>query len=269
MAPSPVKTVALEAGLHVLQPDKVRDAGFINELKNIRPSVIVTVAYGQILSSEIISLPEKGCINVHASLLPQYRGAAPINQAIINGDKETGITTMLMDEGMDTGDILLQERTEILPDETAGELSRRLSVIGAGLLLETLRRIEEGSLDPEEQRGEASFAPLLKKSDGIIQWTRPAKELYDFIRGMNPWPGAYSFLKGDMIKILRSEAVDGDAEAGVITEVSKNRLLVGTGEGLLSLLEVQPPGKRPMEIKAFLQGRRPEQGMRFYDKPVA
>jgi methionyl-tRNA formyltransferase len=269
MAPSPVKAAALEAGLHVIQPEKVRDADFINELKSIDPSVIVTVAYGQILPLEILSLPEKGCVNIHASLLPKYRGAAPINQAIINGDAETGITTMLMDEGMDTGDILLQKVTEIMPDETAGGLSERLSVIGADILLETLKKIESGSLKPEEQRGDASFAPLLKKSDGIIQWARPAKELHDFIRGMNPWPGAYTFIKGDMIKVLRSEAVDGDGEAGVVSAVTNNELLVGTGEGLLALLEVQPSGKRPMEIKAFLQGRKLEEGMRFNDKSVA
>lgn len=269
IVPSPVKADAQEAGLRILQPENLQGTGFIEELKDIGPSVIVTVAYGQILPSEVINLPEMGCINVHASLLPKYRGATPISQAIINGDTETGITTIFMDEGMDTGDILLQKKAGIFSYDTAGSLSERLSIIGADILLLTLKKLEEGNLIAEPQIGEASFAPLLKKSDGLIQWTRPAKELYDFTRGMNPWPCAYSFLEGDMIKVLRSMVMDGEGEAGVANLISKKELIVGTGRGLLSILEVQPPGKRPMDIRAFLQGRRLQEGTRFYDKSVA
>ncbi|MDO8283109.1 MAG: methionyl-tRNA formyltransferase [Thermodesulfovibrionia bacterium] len=269
IAYSPVKAAADAAGLRIIQPDRVRDTGFIEELRKIGADVIVTAAYGQILPREILNMPEKGCINVHASLLPKYRGASPISQSVINGDTETGVTTMLMDEGMDTGDILLQEKVEVSYTDTAGSLSRRLSVVGAELLLLTLERLEEGGIVPKPQAGEVSFAPLLKKSDAIIQWERTAIDLYNFIRGMNPWPCAYTFLEGDMIKILRSERMDGEAEAGVVSMVTKKEIFVGTGKGLLSILEVQAPGKRPMDIKAFLQGRRIHEGVRFNDKPAA
>ncbi|MBI4825366.1 MAG: methionyl-tRNA formyltransferase [Nitrospirae bacterium] len=269
IAHSPVKAAAHEAGLIIIQPEKVRDPGFVEELSKVGSDVIVTAAYGQILPPAILHLPEKGCINVHASLLPKYRGASPINRAVINGDKETGVTTMMMDEGMDTGDMLLQKRTLIFSHDTAGSLSERLSIVGAELLILTLKKLEEGSIAPQPQTGEASFAPLLKKSDGIIQWERPAAELYNFIRGMNPWPCAYTFLEDDMIKILGSERIDGEGEAGVIFRVSKKEMLVGTGKGLLSIIEVQAPGKRPMDIMAFLQGRRIQEGVRFHDKPAA
>lgn len=268
IAPSPVKTAALNAKLRIIQPERVRDSGFIDELKEIGAEAVITAAYGQILPPEILNIPEKGCINVHASLLPKYRGAAPVNQAIINGDRETGITTMLMDEGMDTGDILLQKKIEISHDDTAGSLLQRLSVLGADVLLLTLQKMEEGGIVPKPQTGEATFAPLLKKSDGLIQWKRTAMELYDFIRGMNPWPCAYSFLEDDMIKVLRSERSDGDGEPGVAVIVSKKEMVIGTGSGLLSILEVQAPGKRPMDIKAFLQGRSLKEGVRFHDKPL-
>ncbi len=265
---SPVKSESMEAGLDVIQPERVNDAGFIEELRSLSADIIVTAAYGQILPSEIIDMPDKGCINIHPSLLPKYRGASPVNQAIIDGEVETGVTTMLMDEGMDTGDILLQKSIGILPDETAGGLSGRLSEAGAGLMLETLEELEKGGIVPRPQNGDASFAPLRKKSDGLIQWARTARELYDFTRGMNPWPCAHTFLGSDMIKILRTEAVDGDGEAGTVIRVDKKALVAGTGSGLLSILEVQPPGKRAMDIRSFLQGRKIQEGTRFYDKPV-
>lgn len=265
----PVKIEAQNRGLKIYQPVKVKDADFIEVLKSLRPSVIVVVAYGQILSPEIIRLPGFGCINVHASLLPKYRGAAPVNWAIINGEEKTGITTMLMDEGMDTGPVLLQEEVRIKSDDTAGSLTLRLSGIGAGVLIQTLKILEDGGLKPVPQTGEASYAPVLKKTDGLIQWSKSADELCNFIRGMNPWPGSYGFLDGERVKILRAVSMEGDGEKGVIEEVTKDRLLVGTGKGLLSITEIQPSGKPVMNVKAFLQGRGLRKGIRLYEKPVA
>jgi methionyl-tRNA formyltransferase len=259
----PVKLVAQSAELKIFQPRKVREADFISELKTMNPSVIVVVAYGRILPSEIIRLPEFGCVNVHASLLPEYRGAAPINWALINGENKTGITTMLMDEGMDTGPALLQEEVEIKPEDTAGSLSRTLSKTGADILIQTLKGLENGSLKPGPQEGEISYAPILKKTDGFIQWSKSAKDIYNFIRGVNPWPGAYGFIEGKRIKIIKAGELDGNGEPGLIDSVTKNELYVGAGRGRLSILEVQLSGKPVMTIKAFLQGRRLKQGMRF------
>jgi methionyl-tRNA formyltransferase len=268
LTPSPVKIEAQRAGLKILQPQKVKDPDFIKELKMMNPSAIVVVAFGQILPPEIIHLPELGCINVHASLLPRYRGAAPINWVLINGEKVTGITTILMDEGMDTGPILLQEKEEIRSDDTVESLSLRLSEMGANVLLKTLKGLEKRRLKPTPQVGDATYAPILKKTDGLIKWSRSAIELSNFIRGVNPWPGAYSFLEGERVKILKAEPVNEEGEAGVIEEVTKGKLLVGTGKGMLSILEIQPAGKSIMTIKAFLQGRVIKKGMRFHEKPM-
>ncbi len=270
----PVKIEAQKAGLRILQPQKVKEADFINELKVLNPSVIVVVAYGQILPSEIIHLPKLRCINIHASLLPKYRGAAPINWAIINGEEKTGITTMLMDEGMDTGPVLLQEEIEIKSGDTTRSLSQKLSKIGADLLIPTLQGLEHGSLKPRPQIGDASYAPILKKANGFIQWSKSAEELCNFIKGMNPWPGAYGFIKGERFKILKavpvipnrkniSNGTDKCGEAGMIDRVTKNELHVDTGKDKISILEIQPAGKPVMSIKAFLQGRKLKEGMRF------
>lgn len=264
----PVKIEAQRHALTVLQPEKARETDFIKRIKELNPSVIVVVAYGQILPPEIIHLPELGCINLHASLLPKYRGAAPISWAIINGEKKTGITTMLMDEGMDTGPVLLQEEIEIKAEDTTGSLSKILAEKGADLLIKTLRMLKEGDIKPRPQSGEASYAPLLKKRDGLIDWSIPARELHNFIRGVTPWPGAYTFLEGERIKVLKAIPVDGEGGAGVIERVKKDELVVGTGDGLLSILEVQPEGRSAMDIKSFLQGRRINSGMRFYENPV-
>ncbi|MBI4688608.1 MAG: methionyl-tRNA formyltransferase [Nitrospirae bacterium] len=265
---SPVKEEALKAGLKILQPVRVKNPEFISELRLLNPSAIVVVAYGQILPPEIIHMPAYGCINIHASLLPKYRGAAPINWAIINGENTTGVTTMLMDEGMDTGPMLLQEYIRIEKDDTAGSLSEKLSITGADLLIKTLKGLEDGGLKPTLQAGEATYAPLLRKTDGVINWSKTAKELTNFIRGMNPWPGAYSFLEGKRVKILKADTSYGDADAGVINEASKEGLLVGTGDGLLSIFEIQPEGKPVMSVKSFLQGRELRQGMRFYEETI-
>jgi methionyl-tRNA formyltransferase len=265
VTPSPVKVTARESGIEVFQPERIKDHDFISVVMSLKPDAIAVVAYGQILPAGIINLPEYGCINVHASLLPRYRGAAPINWAIIRGEKYTGITTMLMDEGMDTGPVLIRKETEILPDDSAGSLSQRLSEIGAELLLQTLQGVKLGSLVPSPQSGEPTYAPLLKKADGLIPWTRSAGDLSFFIRGMNPWPGAYTYTGGERIKILKAVPLDGDAEPGVVAKVSTNELYVGTGKGLLSVRELQPPGKQAMEVRAYLMGRRVKQGIRFHD----
>ncbi len=259
----PVKVEAQNAGITVLQPQKVRDADFISELKRLSPDVIVVVAYGQIFPAEIINMPKFGCVNIHASLLPKYRGAAPINQAIINGEKETGISTMLMDEGMDTGPVLLKETTEIVPEDTAGSLSLRLSNIGGDLIVKTLRGLADGTLKSVPQDEGATYASLMNKTDGLIQWSKSAEELSNLVRGMNPWPGAYGFIDGQRYKILKAVPVEGEGEPGVIVRATKDELHVSTGHGALSILEIQPSGKPAMPIHSLLQGRRLKEGMRF------
>ncbi len=266
---SPVKHEALKAGLRIFQPQKVRAPDFTKKLETLNPSIIIVVAFGQFLPSEILHLPKFGCINIHASLLPKYRGAAPINRAIIRGDEKTGITTMLMDEGMDTGPVLLQQEIEIKAEDTAESLSYRLSKIGADILSRTLKGLEEGVLKPMHQKGDVLYAPLLRKTDGLIQWSKSAIELCNFIRGMNPWPGAYSFLDGERIKILKAVSINRDGQVGVIDKVGKYELLVGTGKDMLSIFEIQRAGKPVMTVKAFLQGRRLKEGMKFCDKQEA
>lgn len=261
--PCPVKVEARKAGLRILQPLRVKEENFIEELKNIEPSVIVVAAYGQILPSAIIHLPEFGCVNIHGSLLPKYRGAAPVNWAIINGETMTGITTMLMDEGMDTGPELLRDEVPITPDDTAGSLLSKLSACGADLLIPTLGGLASGNLKPVPQTGEPSYAPILKKADGLIQWSDSAEALCNFVRGMNPWPGAYSYVEGERFKILRAKPLDGDGEAGIIETASRNELIVAAGRGKISVLEIQPAGKPVIQVKAFLQGRKLREGMRF------
>ncbi|MBS1111744.1 MAG: fmt [Nitrospirae bacterium] len=265
---SPVKENAQSAGLNILQPKKVKEAAFLEELKRLNPDAIVTAAYGQLLPSDIIRLPKFGCVNIHASLLPKYRGAAPVNWAIINGDKTSGITMMLMDEGMDTGPILLQREEAIRDEDTAGTLSERLSLLGAEALIKTLDILEKGLIKPVPQSGDASSAPLLRKENGLIKWLLSADQLNNFIRGVNPWPGAYTFLDGRRIKILKAVSAGGSGEAGVIFSVTKDQLLVGTGRGLLRLVEVQTAGKPVMDVKLFMQGRSLREGMKFNDEPL-
>ena len=272
--PCPVKREAQKAGLTVLQPQRVKDQRFIGNLKELNPSAIVVVAYGQILPPDIIRLPRHGCINVHASLLPKYRGAAPINWAIINGEKKTGVSIMIMDEGMDTGPVVSQRETDIHEDDTAGSLSDRLSQIGADVLIASLKGIEDASLIARPQTDDVTYAPLMKKSDGAIQWSKSAESLLDFVRGMHPWPGAFSFLEGKRIKILKagpvtasggsvSGGMNNKGDAGVIETVSGDELIVSTGSGRVSIRELQQAGKPPMDVKSFLQGRKLKEGMRF------
>ncbi len=253
----PVKLAAQDAGFTVYQPRRVREQEFIESLRKLNPDVIVVSAYGQILPKDILFLPKYGCINIHASLLPAYRGAAPINWAIINGEPFTGITIMQMDEGMDTGAILLQERTPIDPHDTAGTLTEKMSQLGARMITSALPLLESGKLKPVEQNGsKATLAPILKKEDGIIDWKLPAHEIHNRVRGLSPWPGAYTFLDGKMIKIIESEATSGTGEPGLLYGTERNTLAVGTGSGLLRILSLQPAGKKPMPAGDFLRGYR-------------
>ncbi len=256
--PPPVKELALSYGLNVIQPGRL-DEAFAEAIEKTASEFLVVAAYGRILPGRVLSIPSIAPVNVHASLLPKWRGASPIARAIINGDSVTGITTMLMDEGLDTGAILLQEKTEIRHGDDAQSLSERLAEIGAMLLVKTLKGMREGLITPRRQEGQASYAPPLKKEDGLADWSRPAKALYDFVRGMYPWPGAYFFLNGERVRIIKAAVAEGHGSPGVV-EKARGALLVGTGEGLLSLVQVQPEGKKPMSAAAFLQGRKIREG---------
>jgi methionyl-tRNA formyltransferase len=258
-----VKVAAEELGLTVYQPKRVREPEFIDILKQLAPDIIVVAAYGQILPKAILELPRRGCINIHASLLPAYRGAAPINWAIITGGRETGVSIMQMDEGMDTGAVLLEESLPIEPGDTAGTLTEKLSVLGAKLIREALPGIEAGTLAPRPQDGsKATLAPLLKKEDGIIDWTLTAQEIGNRVRGFSPWPGAFTFLEGTMVKLLKADVVPGTDDAGAIA-VQGNDLVVGTGRDLLRLQMVQPAGKKAMTAADFLRGHRGLTGKKF------
>lgn len=259
---SPVKQVAARAGLPILQPLKMKDPAFVEALTAWRPDLIAVAAFGRILPKLILDLPPQGCINVHGSLLPKYRGAGPIQWAIINGETETGITTMLMDEGMDTGAMLLQEAVAIEPDDTAGSLSSKLAVVGGRLLVETLRRLKAGTLTPRPQdHSQATLAPLLKKEDGVIDWTLPAASIANRLRGLSPWPGAYTALNGERWTIWKAAVLPVDASRklpaappGTILAAGKEGLLVMTGDGWLNLLEIQPANSRRMAASQYLAG---------------
>jgi len=259
-----VKVAALEMGLAVYQPKRAADPDVIESLRRLAPEAIVVAAYGQILPKEILALPTFGCINIHASLLPLYRGAAPINWAIIHGETHTGNTIMQMDEGMDTGAILLQEAIPISPKDTAGTLTEKLSVLGAKLITIALPLIEAGKLKPQPQdRSKATLAPLLKKEDGLINWKLSATDIQNHVRGLTPWPGAYTFLDATMIRILETNALQGDGEPGMIGEGVQGSLDVGTGSGLLRVIRLQPAGKKPMSSADFLRGHRGIEGKKF------
>jgi len=253
-SPSPVEAFAVERGLRALTPRDVKEASFIEELKAEAPDLIVVVAYGQILPEKILAIPRLGCVNLHASLLPQYRGAAPINRVIMDGAVETGNTTMIMDRGMDTGPMLLREKVAIGEDETAEGLRERLSARGAGLLVKTIRALMEGGIEAEPQDDSlATYAPSLKKIEGLIDWTKGALEIKNLVRGVYPWPGAYTFRKGKVLKVhkVRLGPLDfSGGEAGTIVVVEKESFFVAAGSGLLEILEVQPENKKKMAAGA-------------------
>jgi len=264
LTPPAVKVAAEQSGLAVFQPKRVREPASIEAVRAMGPEAIVVAAYGQILPRELLLLPRYGCINIHASLLPAYRGAAPINWAIINGETRTGITIMQMDEGMDTGAVLAQESIPVGPRDTAGDLTEKLAELGSWLIVDTLSRIEAGGVTAVPQDpARATMAPLLKKEDGLIDWRMSAREIHNRVRGLYPWPGAYGFLDGRLIKVLATEPADGTGEPGVLYEQGRDGLAAGTGQGLLRIISVQPEGKKPLSTPEFLRGHRGAAGKKF------
>lgn len=272
---SPVKEYALEKNIPVYQPIKVRNnKEFIDKIKNLNPDVICVVAYGKILPKEILEIPKYGCINVHASLLPKYRGAAPIQWAVLNGDKETGVTTMYMDVGMDTGDMILKEKVEIGEDETTGELWDRLSKIGGELLVQTLKQIENGTAPREKQSDNFTMAPMLNKEMSKIDWkNKTAQEIKNLVRGLNPIMGAYTFLKGKKIKFWKVdvsnkkldeiEDVDNLENGTILLADQKEGLFIKTKEGVLKVIEIQGENAKRMSIGDFLRGNSIENLEKF------
>lgn len=260
---TPVKEKALEYDIPVFQPVKVREKSCVEKLDSYKADVIVVVAFGQILPREILELTPYGCINVHASLLPKYRGAAPIQWSIIDGETVTGVTTMQMDEGLDTGDMLLKTEVPLEPDETGGSLHDKLSAAGAKLCVETLKALEEKTVTPEKQ-GETptKYARMLDKELGKIDWTKDAASIERLVRGLNPWPSAYTSWEGKTMKIWSAEVVDRESKApcGTVAEVTKTDFSVQTGKGLLKVTELQIPGKKRMAADAFLRGYKMETG---------
>lgn len=270
MQMTPVKTAALSHGIQVFQPQRVKNnPEFLEQLKTIGPDVIVVIAFGQILPREILELPPCGCINIHASLLPKYRGAAPIQWVIIDGEKETGITTMYMEEGLDTGDMLLKTVIPIAEDETGGSLHDKLSKAGGALILDTLKGLEAGVIERTPQTGETCYAKMLTKSLGNIDWSMEADAIERLIRGLSPWPSAYSYLDGKTVKIWKAavdsevEMESGDCEPGTIAAISKDGFSVQTGKGLLMVKELQLEGKKRMDAAAFLRGFTLKAGDKF------
>lgn len=288
----PVKEAALAHGIEVYQPKRVREQDCIQYLRRYEADIIVVVAFGQILPREILEMPRYGCINVHASLLPKYRGAAPIQWAVINGEQVTGVTTMRMDEGLDTGDMILKEEVRLTAQETGGSLFDRLAQTGAELCLRTLTAIEDGTAVYTPQNHDlATHTTMIKKQLGEIDWQKPAQELERLVRGLNPWPSAYTFLNGKTLKIWKAAVAEqpGQEEArnlqnvreqvgkpgsearqatikmepGSVARVTKDSLTVQTGQGLLELLEVQLEGKKRMTIDAFLRGFTVDKGCRL------
>ncbi len=263
--PPPVKLFAEERGLPVYQPETIRDGEFFSLVREKDPEFIVVVAYGKIVPPKILRIPRLGPVNLHASLLPKYRGAAPIQWALLEGETVTGVTTMLMDEGLDTGDILEQVQIPIDREDTSLSLSRKLAEEGARLLLSTLKGLRQGRIKPKPQSGSPSHAPAIKKSDGLLDWQLPAVAIFNRVRAFYPWPSAYTYFRGKLLKILKAEVAEGQGEPGVIVHRNNERLLIGTGRGLIEPIKIQVEGKKPMETRSWLQGqgRDLKEGERF------
>jgi methionyl-tRNA formyltransferase len=261
-----VKEVATAMGYPVLQPSKIKEPWFLEKIIAMDPQLFVVIAYGRLLPGSFLSIPHIGAINIHASLLPKYRGPAPIQWAIVNGEEQTGVTTIWMDEGMDTGDILLNAEVPIRPDDTAGSLSRKLAQEGGRLLVETLDRLEsEGLAGRAQDKSLATYAPLLKKEDGRIDWSKDAISLDGFVRGMNPWPGAFTFLSGKRLRVLKAKGVRNPVREnpGTVIEGFPGDLTVATGRGSLALLEVQLESAKRLGIRDFLRGYPVSPGTRL------
>ena len=268
LSPPPVKTAAMQAGIPVLQPTKIKTQEFRDTLAAFRPDLSVVVAYGRILPPSLLELPPLGCINVHGSLLPKYRGAAPIQWAVINGETEVGVTVMRMDAGMDTGDILLPASLSPDPEETAGSLFTKLADLGAATLRQALDLLRQDKLPPTPQdHSQATTAPMLTKEHGLIDWNLPAAELHCRIRGLDPWPTAYSFLDGKRFRFFAPEIVSytGGSPPGTLLSAARKGLLIATGQDALLLREIQPEGGKRMPAWAFICGHPLEPGPRFAD----
>jgi len=257
----PVKILAEAESIPVLQPEKIRTDEFLDEIKFYNPDLICVTAYGKIIPPNILELPKYGCVNVHASLLPNYRGAAPINWAIINGEKTSGITTMLMDEGMDTGDILLKKEIEIGEDDTSVELSEKLSAIGALLLIETIEKGQNDEIEPIKQNdSEATYAPIIKKDVGRVDWNKSAEEIRNLIRGTQPWPGAFTSYNGKNLKIFRTSINSISGDPGKVLVSDGGKLVIGTGQNSLDISELQIEGGRRLSTELFLRGNHMDVG---------
>ena len=255
LQPPPVKILAEQHGIPVLQPHKVRTPESLAELATFKPDLIIVVAFGQILPKALLEMPRHGCINIHASLLPRYRGAAPINWCIINGETETGITTMQMDVGLDTGDMLVKRAIPIGPDETASELHDRLAPLGAATMAETLDLLRDGQLTPVKQDDSLTcYAAMLKKDLGAVDWNRSAAEIHNLVRGVTPWPGAFSFLDGKLLKVLRTRIGSSTGTPGTVLSAGKEGLQVACGSGSIIIDELQLEGKKRLAAADFLAG---------------
>ena len=266
----PVKQFALEKGLPIIQPEKLSNPEIVYTLGELNADIFVVVAFGQILGESLLTLPRHFCINLHSSLLPKYRGAAPINWAIINGEKETGVTTMKMDSGLDTGDILLTSKVPIRSKDDAQSLHDILAFKGASLVLETLRRLDSGTLGPIPQdSGLSTYAPKLKKEDGLINWHESALKIHNRVRGLSPWPSAFSFLESKRFRICKTEIKIGDPidRPGNIIRTTAYGIEVGTGDGTIVVTELQLEGKKRMAAKSFLAGHKIVIGTKFDNKP--
>ncbi|GIQ67689.1 methionyl-tRNA formyltransferase [Xylanibacillus composti] len=261
LTPPPVKAAAEKHGIPVLQPEKLRAPESVEDIRRLRPDLIVTAAYGQILPKSVLELPQFGCINVHASLLPKYRGGAPIHYAVINGESKTGVTIMYMAEGLDTGDMISKIEVPITSEDTTGTLHDKLSAAGAELLIETVPKLLAGTASREPQDDAlASYAPNITREDERIDWSKSAAAIHNQVRGLNPWPVAFTTLDGQVWKIWRTEVVRTDAApdvhrpAGAVVSAEDGRIVVQTGTGHLALLDIQPQGKRPMPTSEWLKG---------------
>jgi len=257
MTPSPVKQTALDLGYPIIQPASIKTPDFADKIKSFEPDFQIVIAYGKILPENVLTLPRIGTINIHASLLPKLRGAAPIQWAVINGDAETGVCAMLMDKGMDTGDVLLAAKEAIEPGDTAGTLHDRLALRGASVLIDTLNAYADNTIQPIAQdHNHATYAPLLTKDDGLINWNKSAKSLEHFIRGVTPWPGAYTFWEDKRLKIFNSAPITADISEppGAVLVGFPDELRVATGEGALSIREIQGASGKRLTIKDFLRG---------------
>ena len=264
----PVKELALKNGTEVLQPQKIKGNNELYEkLIQMKPDIFVVVAYGKILPKNILDIPKYGCINIHGSLLPKYRGPAPIHWALVHGEEYTGVTTMLMDEGMDTGDMLLKKELKILEEDDVDTLHKKLALLGKDLLIETLKGLEECTITPVKQNDmEATYAPMVTKEMGILDWNQTSLEVHNKIKGFNPWPGTYSFMGGDRIKIMESQLHSQDktnAKNGTIVDISKSGIVVQVSDGTILIKSVQPPNKGKMDAYSYANGYKIKRGVQF------